>query len=222
MLDHILDRYRATVSRWVLVLHPSFEAQVRDHVDAVAGDLDVAYALQQEPTGMLDAILLAADAAAVTNPGRIWITWCDQIGVHPSTIAALSRMSDEHPSAHVILPTVTQPEPYIHLVRDARGRISAVNQRREGDVMPPAGESDMGLFSLSRDAYFSALPQYGQEAGKAASTRERNFLPFFPWLTRHGHAVLTFPATHQLEAIGINTPDDGRRLEAYLKELEGL
>ena len=222
MIDHLFDRYRTTVSRWVLVLHPSFEEQVRDHVDGVAGSLDVAYASQPQATGMLDAILLAQKEAAATNPDRIWITWCDQIGVHPETVAALTRMSDEHPSAHVILPTVTQPEPYIHLARDARGRISAVKQRREGEVMPQIGESDMGLFSLSRDAYFAELPRYGREAGEAAATRERNFLPFFPWLTRHGHAVLTFPATNPLEAVGVNTPDDRRRLEAYLRELEDL
>ena len=222
MIDYILDRYRPTVSRWVLVLHPSFEAQVRDHIKEFAGDLDVAYALQNEPTGMLDAILLGAETAAMTNPDRVWITWCDQIGVHPATVAALTRMSNEHPSAHVILPTVTRAEPYIHLDRDARGRISGVKQQREGDVMPETGESDMGLFSLSPDAYFGALPQYGREAAQSASTRERNFLPFFPWLTQHGHSVLTFPATNQLEAIGVNTPDDRRRLEAYLRELEGL
>lgn len=222
MIDHILDRYRRTVSRWVLVLHPSFEAQVREHLKESAADLDVAYALQREPTGMLDAILLGAEAAAATKPDRVWITWCDQIGVHPQTVATLTRMSDEHPSAHVILPTVTQAEPYIHLVRDARGRISAVKQRREGDAMPQTGESDMGLFSLSRDAYFGALPQYGRDAGEATATRERNFLPFFPWLTHLGHSVLTFPATHQLEAVGVNTPDDRRRLEAYLRDLEGL
>jgi len=221
MIDHLFDRYRTTVSRWVLVLHPSFEEQVKEHVTAVTGSLDVAYALQPKATGMLDAILLAQEEAAAANPERIWITWCDQIGVHPATIAALTRMSAEHPSAHVILPTVTQSEPYIHFVRDARGRISAVKQRREGDVMPQTGESDMGLFSLSRDAYFVALPEYGREAGMAESTRERNFLPFFPWLTHHGHSVLTFAANNQLEAVGVNTPDDRRRLEAYLRELEG-
>ncbi len=222
MIDHLFDRYRKTVSRWVLVLHPSFEGFVREHVQAVAGNLDVAYALQPQATGMLDAILLAQEETAATNPDRIWITWCDQIGVHPATVAALTRMSEEHPSAHVILPTVTQAEPYIHFARDARGRISAVKQRREGDVMPQTGESDMGLFSLSPDAYFGALVQYGREAAQAASTRERNFLPFFPWLTRHGHSVLTFPAADPLEAVGVNTPDDRRRLEAYLRELEGL
>ena len=86
--------------------------------------------------------------------------------------------------------------------------------------MPQIGESDMGLFSLSPDAYCNLLPQFGSEATQATSTRERNFLPFLPWLVQRGHSVLTFPSTNELEAIGVNTPDDRRRLEAYLRDLE--
>jgi len=78
----------------------------------------------------------------------------------------------------------------------------------------------MGVFSLSPDACFDLLPRFGQEAEQAAATRERNFLPFLPWLTRHGHPVLTFPSTNEFEAIGVNTADDRRRLEAYLLGLE--
>ena len=220
MVDYLFDRYKAVVTRFVLVLHPSFESRVRDYIERSMPQLEVAYAVQRQPTGMLDATLLASDAAAVPTPDRIWITWCDQIGVHPQTIATLVRMSTEHPSAYVILPTVTQTPPYIHLQRDARGRIAGIRQRREGDVLPPQGESDMGLFSLSPSAFFEALPEYGRTAVPSAGTGERNFLPFLPWIVQRGHSVLTFPSTNELEAIGINTPDDRRRLEAYLREIE--
>ena len=86
--------------------------------------------------------------------------------------------------------------------------------------MPEIGESDMGLFSLSTDAYFNLLPQFGRETGHAAGTGERNFLPFLPWLAQVGHSVMTFPSTNDMEAIGVNTPEDRRRLEAYLRDLE--
>jgi hypothetical protein len=78
----------------------------------------------------------------------------------------------------------------------------------------------MGLFSLSPDAYFDLLPAFGREATEASATRERNFLPFIPWLTQQGRSVVTFPSTNELEAIGVNTPDDRRRLEEYLRQLE--
>ena len=222
MIDHLFDRYRHVVGRVVLVVNPSFEAQVRRHVEHLAPAFDVQYAQQAEATGMLDAILLASDAAQQRPASRIWITWCDQVGVHPHTITKLQQLSEQHADAPVILPTARQAPPYIHLERDAVGRITAIRQRREGDDMPEVGESDMGLFSLSSDAYFNLLPQFSSEATRAAATRERNFVPFVPWLVHRGVSVVTFPATHELEAVGINTPADRRRLEAYLRELEQL
>lgn len=220
MLDYLFDRYRDAAGRFVLVVHPSFEAAVKRHVEQIAPSLDVQFANQPQPTGMLDAILLASDAAAQKPADRVWITWCDQIGVHPDTIATLSRISFDGSHTALILPTSRQSSPYIHIDRNTDGLITGIRQRREGDEMPPLGETDMGLFSLSPDAYFNLLPQFGLEAAQASETRERNFLPFLPWLVRHGHSVRTFPSVNELEAIGINTPDDRRRLEAYLRTLE--
>lgn len=220
MIDYLFERYRHLVRHVVLVVHPSFRLDVERHVGRIAPALNVRYAIQPEPTGMLDAILLASDAVAHTSAARVWITWCDQIGVHPDTVATLDRLSAEHPDAAMILPTSRQPSPYIHLERETDGRITAIRQRREGDAMPPVGESDMGLFSLSAEAYLDLLPAFGREAGASTATRERNFLPFIPWLERRGHSVMTFPSTNELEAIGVNTPDDRRRLESYLRTLE--
>lgn len=220
MIDHLFHRYAGRVRQFVLVVHPSFEARVRSHVEQFAPSADVTFASQAEPTGMLDAILLAAEPAKRTRADRVWITWCDQIGVHPDTIATLERLSEEHPQTAAILPTSHQTPPYIHLERDAQGRLSRVRQRREGDAMPETGESDMGLFSLSADAYFGLLPRFGRETSHATGTGERNFLPFLPWLAQRGHSVMTFPSTNEFEAIGVNTPEDRRRLEGYLRDLE--
>ena len=220
MIEHLFDRYCATVQRFVLVVHPSFEADVKRHVEQIAPSLNVQFATQAEPTGMLDAILLAANAARTDTAGRVWITWCDQIGVHPHTVTTLDQLSHEHPGTPAILPTSRQVSPYIHLARDADGRITGILQRREGDDMPLVGESDVGLFSLSSEAYSDLLPRFARETTQSTTTRERNFLPFLPWLVERGYIVLTFPSASELEAIGINTPDDRVRLEAYLRDLD--
>lgn len=216
MIDHLLTLYRRYVDRFLIVVHPSFEAAVREHCDDAAPDLDVQYAAQNQPTGMLDAILLGTNAAG--GAGRIWITWCDQIGVSVPTVETLGRLSEEQPESHIILPTARQQHPYIHLVRGLDGQVSGVLQRREGDSMPPVGESDMGLFSLSPESYFEWLPRFAQDVSGAATTGERNFLPFVPWSSRRGHRVVTFPCADELEALGINTPDDLRRMEQHLAE----
>jgi hypothetical protein len=113
------------------------------------------------------------------------------------------------------LPLVTRREPYIHFERDSTGRLCAIRQRREGDAMPALGEGDIGVFALSRDAFERRLPEYAEGVTRGRGTGERNFVPFVPWLAQRAD-VATFPCTDEREAIGINTPEDLRQMEAWM------
>ena len=114
------------------------------------------------------------------------------------------------------MPTVRREHPYIHLERDAEGRVVRVLQRREGDGMPADGESDMGLFSLARETFERDLQAYAEAPAIGASTGERLFLPFAAWLART-RRIVTFPCTDPMEAVGINTSDDLHAVEAWLE-----
>lgn len=213
MIDHLFGLYEAYVDQVVLVLRPDHEAGVREHLDRSGRHADVV--LQPAPTGMLDAILLADAPMRRTGPASIWITWCDQVAVHPDTVRTLALSVEAAPEAAVVFPTTWRREPYIHLARNAAGEVVHILHRREGDVMPEIGESDSGLFALSRHAYFELLPGYARAVEQGTATRERNFLPFLPWLA--GRAVVrTFACRDETESIGINTPDDLRAVEVYL------
>lgn len=211
MLDRLVDLYRGYVDRIVVVSHPSFSADVAARVPEHADVVE-----QPAPTGMLDAILLASPIVSRVAPDWVWITWCDQIGVMPAT---LQRLGDDTAVAGraMVFPTVRQQNPYIHLQRDSAGRIVRVLHRREGDPMPAEGESDMGLFALTRDAFDNDLRQYSRDAVVGGATGERNFLPFIPWLAQRA-SVTTFPCTDPMEALGVNTPEDLRIMEAWLRE----
>jgi bifunctional N-acetylglucosamine-1-phosphate-uridyltransferase/glucosamine-1-phosphate-acetyltransferase GlmU-like protein len=215
MLERLLDLYRAWVGQVVLVVNPAFEDSVRKHVRGSIGAERITCVQQPQPTGMLDAILLASAVARTVEPTSVWITWCDQVGVHPRTIARLGERTAPGAPDAMVMPTVMQRPPYIHFERDATGRIVRVLHRREGDAMPESGESDMGLFALSRQTYFERLPAYAREAELGDATGERNFLPFIPWLART-ETVTTFPAEDPLEAVGVNTPQELETMERYL------
>lgn len=215
MLDRILMLYAHAVDRVVVVLNPAFASDVGRHVAARADRDRVTTAIQQAPTGMLDAILLASPVVERAAPSSIWITWCDQIAVHPHTVERLTALTATHPEDAIVMPTVTRAAPYIHLQRDAAGRIVRVLHRREGDAMPDVGESDMGLFALSAQAYRDLLPAYAREVQTGHATGERNFLPFIPWAAARS-IVTTFACEHPMEAVGVNTPDELRAVEAYL------
>lgn len=211
MLDYLLELYTPWVERVFVVVQPAFEEVVTRHCAQSAAPVEVA--LQAEPTGMLDALLAPLERVRALAPTRVWATWCDQVAVRPETVKALAS----HEDAALVLPTLTRPEPYVHLERDDAGRITAVRHRREGDSMPASGESDMGLFAFSARAYLEWLPAFAREARADGGTGERNFLHFLPWLARR-ERIESFPGQHEIEALGINTPEDRARVEAHLRD----
>jgi len=216
MIEYLFELYASVVCEFVLVLHPSSESAVRAYCGARA--LAVRYARQERPTGMLDAILAPLDLLRDSAPRRIWITWCDQIAIHPMTIRTLDRMDQEEPEAAVTFPTARRQDPYIHLERRADGRILRILHKREGDRLPAVGESDMGLFSLAPSAYFDQLVAFASEGGSGSATGERNFLPFIPWVSDGRGEVRTFACRDPREAVGVNDAADALVVQAYLDE----
>jgi len=82
--------------------------------------------------------------------------------------------------------------------------------------MPDHGESDMGLFALTRETFEQDLRAYARGVPRGSTTGERNFVPFVPWLAQR-KVVATFPCTDPMEAVGINTPDELRQVEEWLR-----
>ena len=213
MIDYLLDRYRALVSKFLLVVSPAAADQVRRHRDARKDEVELLR--QDSPTGMLDAILIPLRRVEELRCDEVWITWCDQVAVEAATVIRLAEAMGSTPGPDLAFPTVLSDDPYIHFSRDREGVIDSVLHRREGDPMPARGESDIGLFALSARAYVTELPEYAASAPLGAATGERNFLPFIPWLARE-RRVETVPASSAIEAVGINTPEDLARVARHL------
>jgi bifunctional UDP-N-acetylglucosamine pyrophosphorylase/glucosamine-1-phosphate N-acetyltransferase len=214
MIDHVLRLHARLAARAVLVVSPSALAAVQAHL--ASAPLPIDFVIQEQPTGMLDAILLASDTVERWRPQRVWITWCDQIALLPVTLDRLRLADDAIPAPPLALPTCRTSEPYVHLDRDSAGRITRVLHRREGDPMPGVGETDAGLFDLSLAAYRDDLHGYAAAPQIGARTGERNFVPFVTWMAARGE-VVTVPCSLREESMGVNTPDDLARIEAHLR-----
>jgi bifunctional UDP-N-acetylglucosamine pyrophosphorylase/glucosamine-1-phosphate N-acetyltransferase len=215
MLEHLATLYRSYVDRWFIVCRLDDEPRVREACERLALQTEVA--CQPRPTGMLDAVLIPADAVRRALPDLVWITWCDQVAIHPLTVARLESAAIAPTRPTLVAPTSMRPYPYVHFERDSARRITGVRHRREGDPMPEVGETDAGLFSLTREGYVELLPAYAAEgACRSAVTGERNFLPFIPWLQRRAH-IETFPCVEPIEAVGVNTPEDLVEVERHLQ-----
>ena len=213
MLEHLLRRHGPYVDRVVVVVAPSALDAFSSFTAKHAAPIDLI--VQPQPTGMLDAITIASPLVSAYGPGRVAVTWCDQIAITSATVERLARQVMSSPSAALVFPTLEVDRPYIHFDRDDRGQIVGVRQRREGDRMPDRGETDMGLFDLSLDAYLGKLPVFASDAAASTGTGERNFLPFIPWLAARAQ-VATIPGTAIIETVGINTPEERAAVEAHL------
>ena len=213
MIDRILALYQGVIERAVVVVNPASASEVARHLSTRNNSVTIDLVEQPEPTGMLDAILLAAPIAAGAN--GVWVTWCDQVAVHPRTIEQLADLTSGGIIVPFAMPTVRRANPYIHFARDDSGRITRVLHRREGDAMPREGESDMGLFAMSGRVFREDLPRFAREVEIGQATGERNFLPFIPSLART-ETIVTFPCEDPMEAVGVNTPEELRLVEQYL------
>lgn len=215
MVSYLIELYREHVDLFVMVVHPSTRAEGEKELASLAPT--VQFCEQRRRTGMLDAILIPRPSLESRRPLEIWVSWCDQIAIHPRTVQRLATPCDQDDPTELLFPTMRQRPPYIHLARADDGSIHEVLHRREGDAMPAVGESDMGLFRLSDRAYFELLPEFARLAAHGSGTGERNFLPFIPWLSRRGR-VETFAGHHPIEAVGVNTREDLEQIERHLSD----
>lgn len=213
MLEHLIRRHEPFVDRFIVVVAPATIRLFSSFVASRAAPVDLV--VQPQPSGMLDAITLAGQLVSAHGPTRIAVTWCDQIALTSGTLERLWHHAMSPSAAACVFPTLKVDRPYIHFERNQAGRIVGVRQRREGDSMPEVGETDMGLFDLSSDAYLRELPAFAAGAEASTVTGERNFLPFIPWLAARS-TVDTLPGAATIETIGINTPDELAAIEAHL------
>ncbi len=167
-------------------------------------------ALQSEPRGMADAI--ACGLPAVHTP-NVMIVWGDQVALRPASLESAMRIHEGPTQPDATCPTLLRDRPYIHLERDASGKVIRVLQAREGDTLPQRGESDSGVFLFRTGALRQHLPRLlasSESIGK--QTRELNFLPIFPMLDK----LITVPIMTEAESVGVNSPADAEYLARHL------
>ena len=218
ILEWLLDLLLPSCQTVVLVLSPEGLPSIQPELERLApGRCRVA--IQPAPSGMGDAVDIGA--GFVDTPHTA-VLWGDQVALRPASVDAVLRLHQGPLAPDVTIPTVLRPEPYIHFERDEAGRIHRLLQAREGDAMPPAGESDTGFFCFRTTALRSLLGDLRNHpashgGARGSATGEFNLLPVIPHAVRSGYRVLTPRVMDLEETVGINSPSDARRVEPFLR-----
>jgi len=217
ILDWLINSLKTVCSNYVFVLSPHGLKDVEREIKARLGN---AYeiAIQDTPTGMGDAVLLAEEKVTTLNT---IVVWGDQVTLRSHTLRVCASIHEARKNARLTFPTIIRKEPYIHIERDNMDRIIGVGQAREGDIVSicSKGENDCGVFLFTNQMLFSTLKdakQHGIGVGKI--TQEFNMLPVLPNFEKNDGSVRTVRITDQSETLGINTTDDVRLAEIELEK----
>ncbi|GAA3447353.1 NTP transferase domain-containing protein [Planomonospora venezuelensis] len=212
----VWDLLRGRLAPWAehvhVVLSPAGKAPFQRLAAEAIERGEVSVSVQEEPTGMGDAVFGAA-VPYWADHDAILVVWGDQANLSSRTVGETVRAhrgSAAGGGPALALPLVALPDPYVEYEYDEdSSALLRVRMSREGDECRPGGLSDVGVFCLSVDGLAQAWPRYLAAARTGTVTGEVNFLPFLPYLSRElGWRTTVVPVADPDEARGINTPAD--------------
>jgi len=170
---------------------------------------NVSLSVQQEPSGMGDAIFGCASRWAGARD--IVVVWGDQVHLSQETLRRALAVAAERQGRRCVVPLVEQTPPYVQYCFDEAGRLVQIRQSREGDRVDAQGWSDVGIFVFAVEGVVDAWNEYVTVTPAGRVTGEVNFLPFLSFLSvRKGWRIERVVVGDPLEARGINTPEDLR------------
>jgi bifunctional UDP-N-acetylglucosamine pyrophosphorylase/glucosamine-1-phosphate N-acetyltransferase len=215
ILDWLLDAVETVAYQYVFILSPSGRSQVEPHLQRrLAGRYRVV--IQEYPTGMADAVLLAEPH--VETPYTL-VIWGDQVTISSRTLRACTCLHQRRPMATLTLPSLVRKNPYIDLVRDGEGKLLAVHQARESEIHNEYGENDCGVFFFTSQRLFSILTAARYRMlGIGGHTREFNLLPILPKFECGKGSVCTIRIHDPNETLGVNTEEEGRLASEVLRQ----
>lgn len=217
ILEWLLESLAEVCSEFVFVVSPGGHDEIAGFIKSESRINQDACRLvvQEEPTGMADAIYLAREA--VRTPFVV-VVWGDQVTLQAGTVAGCAALHEHRASPVLTFPTVLKEEPYIHFSRAADGRLEKVYQAREEKIPVKIGENDCGLFLFSAPALFDELHRRrSAPADRGRSTGESNLLPLLPEFDREPGQVVTLRIEDLNETLGVNTPEEVVQVETILR-----
>ncbi len=213
ILERLLELLLPLCESVVIVVSPHGKSQVEKELAKPARER-CRLTVQEEPTGMGDAVAIGLRAVRSLH---VAVVWGDQVALRPQSVEACMRLHQGWLAPKVTCPTVWRSAPYIHFLRGPEGRICGVLQAREGDAMPAEGESDTGFFCFRSQALGDLLER-GRQVGEARGrkTGELNLLPLIAAAGPEPGAVITPQLMRAEETVGINSPEDVPVVEEFL------
>jgi NDP-sugar pyrophosphorylase family protein len=207
LLSYVLAAVGPSVDTIVLVVRPGTERAFEAEIRRTGWTGSVGITRQERPLGSADAVRIGIQD--IEDDEACIVVWGDQVGISEDTV---TRVSDalRQGVAGLILPLAEVASPYVwYCVRQSG---VDVGRRRDGDVPPPKGKTDVGTFGF-RPAHVRPYLE-SEEAGLPSGSRERDFVYVVPVVARrHGLHVVT--VNDISETLAINDQNDLERAQLH-------
>ncbi len=215
MIHYALDSWREADPNCevAVVINPNFEGLWRKSISVQH------YLIQERALGMGDAI--SKSLPLWSQYENIFIAWADTVWLEANLAKEILEVFKKQASPSFLVPATKNDPAYISLRLNSEGNVMQVLERREGDGPEMNGQclSDLGVFLFS--ASLQALYRdYMDDTswGIGSSTKEKNFLAFMSYLTKHKISVRPYEVKISTPVVGINTPAELKTFEDYLNE----
>ena len=214
ILEWIINSTEEICSRYVFVLSMQGKDQVEPYLKEIIPKR-YKIVIQDHPTGMADAILLT-ECEVKTDYSLI--IWGDQATTRISTLRKCAYSHTSKISYSLTMPTLVKVDPYINFIRDEKGKIIAVQQKRENEILEEKkGENDCGIFLFTNKFLFKILKdQRKNKSSYGKVTKEYNLLQVIPKFEHCAAGINTLTVTDASETLGINTVEDAALVERTL------
>ena len=215
LFDLIMSEAMGQFDSLVLILSPDgahyFNKNVRTQT------LDVQIVIQQNPTGMFDAIQLALDELSPPVDSRIILQWGDQPFVSSHLY---QELLNDLENSSCSIPLIWEKDPYVQFLPD-RGTVK-IRESREGDLCDPRGFKDMGIFAFRSEELIHQMKLYREQVqSPGRKTHELSFLQMIPDFISHYdvHWRLDQPS---YMGVGVNTPEELEQAQHLYDQLRNF
>jgi bifunctional UDP-N-acetylglucosamine pyrophosphorylase/glucosamine-1-phosphate N-acetyltransferase len=215
ILVRILDAVHGFDARPVVVVSPDGRAAIAAALRDAGRDAELV--VQDRPLGMGDAVRRFDRADGAERAETLIVVWGDMVAVDGELIGhALATLVRD--GLDLVFPSHIATPPYTLVVRDERGEVRRLVERREApEGFPDAGESDTGVFVFRKEPVFRILRAEPPEL-RGTATGELGFLAVVGLLADRGGRVAALPVATALAASSFNSPED---LDRYQRLRQG-
>jgi bifunctional UDP-N-acetylglucosamine pyrophosphorylase/glucosamine-1-phosphate N-acetyltransferase len=162
--------------------------------------------IQEQPTGMGDAVLEFERAAARPEADHLILVWGDLAGLRQETLDTMVDTHLRHGNDFTFVTAVVD-EAYTIVERTQDGAVKSVAETRQLQTEPGPGERDIGLF-IFRPERILALLKERLAGAVGQATGEHGFLYVIGHATKRGLKAEALPIAGATDLVSMNKVAD--------------